>query len=195
MAKVKSPLLSFGASGQIGKSLVFMTWKGIADVRQYVIPANPRSAGQIAQRSLMTDAVALWHSTTRNLADIAAFGVAAAIEMKPMSGFNSFCKRVVNAYIADLAPIIPYTFTTPVNAAGTIGISVFIAGNNASFYHIGTKPNVMGPAVALTHAAEADPYTASITGCVVGTDYYLVFTTAVSGVVVVGGIYKVKALA
>ncbi len=51
MAKVTGPLFSLSASGQIAKTLVFMKWKGIADVRKYVIPANPNTAAQQAQRA------------------------------------------------------------------------------------------------------------------------------------------------
>ena len=52
MAKVINPLLSFSASGQIGKSLVF-TKNG--RVREYVVPANPKTAGQMAVRNMMGD--------------------------------------------------------------------------------------------------------------------------------------------
>jgi len=50
MAKVKGPLFSLDARGQIAKTLVYMGWKGIADVRKYVIPANPNTAAQQTQR-------------------------------------------------------------------------------------------------------------------------------------------------
>lgn len=51
MALVSSPLLSMGASGQIGKSLVFGSWKGRKTVRSYTIPGNPKSAGQVETRT------------------------------------------------------------------------------------------------------------------------------------------------
>jgi len=46
MAKVKGPLHSDDARGKLGKALVFMGWKGIKTVRQWLIPKNPESAGQ-----------------------------------------------------------------------------------------------------------------------------------------------------
>jgi hypothetical protein len=52
MAVLKAPLMSFSASGQIGKSVVFATWKGQKYARQYIIPTNPKTAAQIAQRNL-----------------------------------------------------------------------------------------------------------------------------------------------
>lgn len=51
MAKLTGPLLSFGAKGQIGKSMVTSKWRGIAYARQYVTPANPRTTAQQANRT------------------------------------------------------------------------------------------------------------------------------------------------
>src|SRR4030042_2546649 len=46
MAKVTGPLMSMTASGKLADTLVFFSWKGIATVRQWLIPANPQSADQ-----------------------------------------------------------------------------------------------------------------------------------------------------
>jgi len=51
MAKTKAPLLGFGASGQIGKTIVFGTWKGVGYARQHVIPSNPQTAEQSLTRN------------------------------------------------------------------------------------------------------------------------------------------------
>ncbi|MBA7587394.1 hypothetical protein ES708_29423 [subsurface metagenome] len=61
MAKVKGPLFSLGASGQLAKTLVYADWKGIDYVRQYVIPANPKTAEQQEQRGFFTAAIDAWH--------------------------------------------------------------------------------------------------------------------------------------
>lgn len=52
MAKVIAPLLSMGASGQIGKTQVFSNWRGTKYVRRYVIPANPKTTQQDYTRSI-----------------------------------------------------------------------------------------------------------------------------------------------
>lgn len=51
MAKVTSPLMSLDASGSIAGAITFSKWKGRNYVRQLVIPANPRTAGQQAARA------------------------------------------------------------------------------------------------------------------------------------------------
>lgn len=51
MAKINAPLLSLGGKGQIGKGIVFSSWKGIKTARQYTVPANPRTVAQQANRT------------------------------------------------------------------------------------------------------------------------------------------------
>ncbi len=46
MAKVTGPLFSVSASGKIGDAIVFFPWKGRHVVRQWLKPANPKSADQ-----------------------------------------------------------------------------------------------------------------------------------------------------
>ena len=46
MAKLTGPLFSLDARGKLGDSLVFIGWKGIKTVRQWLKPANPQSSGQ-----------------------------------------------------------------------------------------------------------------------------------------------------
>jgi hypothetical protein len=52
MAKLKGPLLSMRASGQIGKSQVYATWRGVQYVRQLVDPSNPRTEAQTSTRTV-----------------------------------------------------------------------------------------------------------------------------------------------
>lgn len=52
MAHVINPLLSGGASGQIGHMFTFDK-RGF--VRKYVVPANPQSAGQVEARAKLGD--------------------------------------------------------------------------------------------------------------------------------------------
>jgi len=46
MAKTTAPLLSFGASGQIGQTLVASKWKGRPYMRRYATPTNPNTTDQ-----------------------------------------------------------------------------------------------------------------------------------------------------
>ncbi len=60
MAKITAPLLSFGASGSLAKTLVASKWKGRPYMRQHVIPANPKSVAQTLTRDGFASAAAVW---------------------------------------------------------------------------------------------------------------------------------------
>lgn len=60
MSKVTAPLLSFGAKGQIGKTMVNSKWRGINYVRQYVVPANPNTLAQQGVRKLFAYLREMW---------------------------------------------------------------------------------------------------------------------------------------
>lgn len=50
MSKTTAPLLSFGATGQLARTAVYASWKGIPYVRRYTVPANPRTTRQMVTR-------------------------------------------------------------------------------------------------------------------------------------------------
>ena len=89
MAIVKAPLLSLGASGQLGKTLVGTTWKGIKVMREYVKPANPQTAAQVTQRDLFTASVSAWRNYLTDADIRAAWNRSALVSGKPQSGFNA----------------------------------------------------------------------------------------------------------
>lgn len=60
MAKVTGPLLSFGASGQIANAQVYANWRGINYARQKVIPANPKTTGQMDTRNAFSYLSNVW---------------------------------------------------------------------------------------------------------------------------------------
>lgn len=66
MAKPTAPLLSFGASGTLAKSMVFSKWKGRPYVRRHVIPANPQSTAQTLTRDIFSNLNEIWKRMTSN---------------------------------------------------------------------------------------------------------------------------------
>ncbi|MFZ1059427.1 MAG: hypothetical protein WAP47_09580 [Candidatus Rokuibacteriota bacterium] len=88
MAKVKGPLLSMRASGSIGKTDVFASWRGIPYVRLHVIPSNPRSTEQLLTRNVFTwlnDVYRHFGAGQSQPWDIAATG-------RPLTARNMFIK-------------------------------------------------------------------------------------------------------
>lgn len=95
MAKLTGPLMSFGARGKLGGSLVYSAWKGINTARQLVTPANPRTPAQIAQRGLLSVIVEAWRSTTITQAIRLGWNKAAQLTGRAISGFNLFTSQLV----------------------------------------------------------------------------------------------------
>lgn len=60
MSKTIAPLLSFGAAGQLARTAVYASWKGIPYVRRYVVPANPRTTKQVVTRDLFKSLQQMW---------------------------------------------------------------------------------------------------------------------------------------
>lgn len=132
MAKVKGPLFSLSASGQIAKTLVYGDWKGIDVVRKYVIPANPNTAGQQTQRGIFAAAVEDWHTDGFTAIDVAAWNLYALALKVAQSGFNVLVKlKVVCAVAAKTwIPLVNCLVTAigaagaQINITGTVGSTI-----------------------------------------------------------------------
>lgn len=99
MAIVKAPLLSLDARGQLGKSLVYLGWKGLKTVREHVTPANPQTAAQTTQRDKITALVSAWKNYFTDAEGREAWNRSALNDSRPMSGFNMFMSQALG-YIA-----------------------------------------------------------------------------------------------
>ena len=103
MAKLKAPLLSLGAAGQLGKTIVYFGWKGLNVAREYVVPANPKTLLQDAQRDNLTLMVAAIHTAQArdpsplNSDDQVAYSALAAAKGKIMTWFNMAVKMGLDA--------------------------------------------------------------------------------------------------
>lgn len=112
MAKLKAPLMSLGASGQLGKTLVYFAWKGLNVVREYVVPSNPQTAAQIIQRAYVTAAVAKIHLAQAHATDPLsefdqiAYSALAQAKGKIMTWFNQAVKLWIDVKVAGDIPVI-----------------------------------------------------------------------------------------
>lgn len=86
MAKLNGAFLSFGARGQIGKTMVASKWRGIPYAKAYSIPANPRTTAQQENRTrfaFLTEAWKLAPAGVRDAWDAFATG-------RPFTGQNKY---------------------------------------------------------------------------------------------------------
>lgn len=135
MAKVNGPLMSMSASGKIGDAIVFAAWKGIAYVRQFVIPANPQSSGQGDNRILIGGtgrAVGKVGVTSPFNVKLSAKSVIPAGQSKQSYLVKYIMTHYLDSmtkYAAELAAVTAYSGITSWNdGANTLGITAFDLG-------------------------------------------------------------------
>lgn len=181
MAKLKAPLLSLGASGAIGKSLVFFPWKGIDAVREYVVPANPRTAGQIAQRGYLEDAVDAWHDAPFTASDLTAWNRLAGIAAKIMSGFNRMCQEFIKEIIDGNAWERVRNCTVDGVTANTFNVHIQkIGGGNAPTCRYGKSKTHFPDSQVLADEGGAT-WGAALAGLDADTLYYFTFDVGTRG--------------
>lgn len=98
MSKTTAPLLSFGARGQIGKTMVASSWRGVKYMRQHVIPANPRTTAQTVVRKTFALLREMWKlapALVKAPWDAFASG-------RPFTGMNKFVGENVRVLKGDL---------------------------------------------------------------------------------------------
>lgn len=193
MAKVKAPLFGFSASGKLANSLVYMKWKGIDDVREYVVPSNPRSADQTTQRGYMTSAVGKWHSTGFTADDVTAFNLWASTLAAVMSGFNAFVRMVLDSLRSAL-PVVKL-YDCAVGGIGAAGATVTIEsdqGNDVNLYYGTTKTTLL---TQETGAYVGTTWTFTLAGLAASTDYYFYIVYEGGGAAGRTGIYHFKTTA
>ncbi|MBA7535543.1 hypothetical protein ES705_27801 [subsurface metagenome] len=158
--------MSLGASGALGHSLVFFPWKGLDVVREYVIPSNPKTALQTAQRGHLTSSVGLVHAAQADATnplksiDQVAYAALASAKGRIMTWFNQAVKLCIDVSIAGDVPCVysDMTFTTKTNNAIDLELylnegtpSTLVAG---TFFFGSTKTNLINQAAATVTAGD-----------------------------------------
>lgn len=180
MAKLKGPLFSLGAAGQLGKALVFFNWKGLNVVREFVIPANPKTTLQTTQRGYLTTAVAAVHAQQALAAhplvaiDVAAYALWASVVQAATTWFNQAVRCAVDQLIAGLTVRI-WGGGGTVAAANQLTVSVWEinAVTTAGNFHYGTSRTALINTMASTTVVNRQ--TAVIAGLTSGVKYFWQF--------------------
>ena len=180
MAKLKAPLLSFGASGAIAKAVVYFPWKGLNVAREYVIPSNPKTTPQTTQRGYLTGAVAGIHAAQADATnpldeeDTQAYALYGSCEPTPRTWFNQAVKDWIDQLVATKLPCLCSNMViTP--GSEQLGISLYlweatcVAGK---FFYGTSKTALINSEAAVIATQEA---TATILGLTAGVKYFVQF--------------------
>lgn len=181
MAKLKAPLLSLGASGQLGKAIVYFGWKGLDLAREYVIPANPKTTAQTTQRGYMTLAVAAIH-TAQSAAvspivqvDKSAYALYGSTFPTPRTWFNQIIQRLIFArlYTEHYQIFTLDAFADPATTEITITIYNHNYADEPGFMCCGTSKTALLTRVAADGVGNIQ--TGVFTGLTKGVKYYFQF--------------------
>lgn len=146
MAKVKGPLLSLSATGQIAKSVVFGDWRGVKYARQHVTPANPQTTGQTLTRNVFT----YGDDQFKRMLTLAQSVWAAAAQGKPFTARNSFISNYVKNLRGD-SDMADYVASPGVN--GGLPLLAFTAVSGSLSGEIDVTADVPPAPVGWTHDA------------------------------------------
>lgn len=201
MAKLKAPLMSLGASQQLGKALVFFAWKGLNVVREYVIPANPRTALQVTQRGYLTTAVADIHAAQAHAtvpmlaADYAAYALWAGVVKAATTWFNQAVRNHVDQLVAGLSGT---TYRGGIVTPGVASLDIVLRADEidgatitAGNFHYGTSKTALINTIAAVIVAANNAAQVTIPGLAASVKYFIQFrpTAAAAGVGADSGIY------
>lgn len=193
MAKVTLPLGSFGARGQIGSAFVYFPWKGIACVREYVIPANPNTSDQQTQRGHFTSAVDEYHAAAYNEIDITAWRLKAAQSATPLTYFNQVVKDHVKELVAGKAWNSIKGASWTVVEDDNLELEVDCEADKTAKLYYGVSPGYMPNEVSGTYLAGR--WTFPIAGLTASTVYYCYVKNTDATTHGNTGIYKQKTAA
>lgn len=190
MSKATAPLLSFGASGQLGSTLVYGKWKGISYARRYVVPANPQSAEQTITRNCFaflqsvykvapTDVVAPW---------------TAYVKGKPLTERNAFTKFNLPG-LRDQPDLTAMTLS-PGALGGLPPLSLSAASGVGEAVCTITAPTTLPTGWTINKAvaaaiADQDPDTGVLFDIVAGSDASAAYEVTLTGLDAV--LYQVRA--
>ncbi|GAH91518.1 unnamed protein product [marine sediment metagenome] len=178
MAKLKGPLFSLGASQQLGKALVYFSWKGLNVVREYVIPSNPKSKGQRDQRGYLTAVVAAIHRLQAspyplNEVDTRAYALWGSTYPTPRTWFNQAVKNWLDQKVVPKTAGLCYNGVVtpgPTELAVAVNVDPASADTAGDFYYGTSKTALINKKGATPTATKRS---ATITGLAKGTKFFI----------------------
>ena len=181
MAKLKAPLLSLGASGAIGKTIVYFGWKGLDCAREYVVPSNPKTTPQNTQRGYVIAVVAAIHAAQVDVTnplievDKSAYSLYGSTFPTPRTWFNQIAQRWLLAEVnSEVAAIYANgEFVDPATEEITITLFNHQTADQAGFMVTGTSKTALIKAVAADGVVGV--HTGVFTGLTKGVKYFFQF--------------------
>jgi hypothetical protein len=173
--------LSLGASGAIGKTIVYFGWKGLDCAREYVVPSNPKTTPQNTQRGYVIAVVAAIHDAQVDVTnplievDKSAYSLYGSTFPTPRTWFNQIAQRWLLAEVnSEVAAIYANgEFVDPATEEITITLFNHQTADQAGFMVCGTSKTALIKAVAADGVVGV--HTGVFTGLTKGVKYFFQF--------------------
>jgi hypothetical protein len=193
MARTVAPLFGFEARGQLGKALVYSSWRGVSYSRRMVIPANPNTIPQQDTRNIFRTANQFWLLSPA----IMRAPWSAYASGKPFTNRNAFISKFVKAFRDPSGTGVPATdmmtiLASPGAYGGLPPVSVNATGGAGTLTAVVAAP--LAPSgwsvteaqgIAFIDQDPAAPFTGRILSDVEttpsGQNYTLTFATPPAG--------------
>lgn len=193
MVKLTAPLLSLDARGQLGKSLIYAKHGQTNYAKAYNVPANPKSALQVAQRTIVSFITKQWALLSAPYQ--ALWSELAAL--RSTTPYHAYLYYNLDRYRRGLLPVPkPTTIASrQVNALGTLAVD---GGTPTYTLTINGDQDIKTAYVALITASITDGTPVSFTQAVttaneiVFDDVYFTFTKLWTPAV--AGAYNIAAI-
>lgn len=195
MAKVVSPFYGLGASGTLGKAIVFSGWKGVKYVRQWVVPANPNTGSQQTIRGFFKAAVTAWHAGLLTVPDHTSLMRWATYTRAGLSGFNKYVSEYVKVRVTPLSWSAPRNLVASSITSTSALLSICQLANDATMtatFYVGTNQGYMPNQGPGAWNAGTSRYELSLTWFTALTYYYVRVVMTKAGYSGVLGNYMFK---
>lgn len=190
MAKIVAPLMSFDGAGQIGKTLVYASWRGRNYARRWVSPAQPRTTAQMETRNTFS----FLQATYKRAPTLFTAPWLAGSKGRPLTDRNLFTKSNNGPLIGETT--LDNLIFSPGAFGGLPPASMVITPGSGTLSIAITPPSApVGWTIASAVAAvirDQDPQTGLLYTVTAGQDTTAPYTVLLSGLTG-GSIYQVGA--
>jgi len=163
VSRLRTPLLSLGADGQLGQSVAVRKHKGQHIAQAYAIPTNPRTPDQVAQRTTWQQANDAWRLYQFSQDQWDAWKRSASVDPRTVTYFNEALSHLSRAFQLYPNP----SFISEVSAGTSLNAQITLVnqldgstGSEAGPFEVWAGPTIRGMTLKGT---------ASITGGVITT--------------------------
>jgi len=191
MAKLRVPIMSMDARGQLGKSLVFLGWKGIKTVRVIGEQKKTKTVVQSDYRTIVANFMSDWMSSPLSSITQAAFDLFLRVKSIRQTIYNYYLSSRITALRTSRTFLLISDPVEIINNSGRVSFYVPFSSCNDGYIQYGYSPRCLSFRAPLLYSPD---YPASlyfdISGLQVGKTLYWCYHTPLQDYLLISGIFQ-----